>query len=376
MWQALRLKVSTTWVVLGLIGGAVVLAYAVSPGEKGWKLVRQVGAVRMVLVDLDRASDIGTYVAAKDGLCATTSGVCGVYFWVDPQLVYTNLIDAPEAQTDAMRASYWVNTHTKYETFRVDCRVFATWPRTDLEPPFTERRCLNAASRGSPAASTATSKPSGGTPEGFTTGETIGTDERMRSARIGTTGNGQHYAIRLDGDRVVGELWRAGTDPFKTKRPVDALIGALVSKAATVACTTDSMSDDRSCVLVLTNFDIALHFVGRETFPEVPATICLVEHDYPAKVGAVRINKMPPVTTNTKCFQPEQTREIWENLKIGNRISTRTYRWPDRVARDAGGEIRAWYGDALALTRYLYSGAAEKLPYGTAKQRRAGGGEE
>lgn len=93
---------------------------AASAGE-GWKLVRSIGMVNIVVVKKERVKDRDLYRYAIAGVCGIKD-LCKVLFWADESLTPTKF-PMTDAQVEAQVASWVRNAHTGHKKFLWSCNI-------------------------------------------------------------------------------------------------------------------------------------------------------------------------------------------------------------------------------------------------------------
>lgn len=89
-----------------------------------------------------------------------------------------------------------------------------------------------------------------------------------------------------------------------------------------IDCRVDAMNDKRKC-----SFDARKgHVFVYYGFSASPQSVCISGHDFPGRRGQIRVGANPPVTTDTEGCVSAGT--ILGQLKTGQQVSTRSYRWP------------------------------------------------
>lgn len=113
----------------------------------------------------------------------------------------------------------------------------------------------------------------------------------------------------------------------------------------TVACRVDAISDQRKCNL--TNADRAIIVVFGTA--KTAQSVCIVQHDFPGRVGALRVDKNPAITTDENgCVSGSFAKQ----LLTGREVTTRSVKWPYDYNVDETGLIGA-YGEAEALMQFI-----------------------
>jgi len=111
-------------VVLGMTGVVVYFASggnsstsgsAVSHRDGGWRQVRTVGQIQMVVVDASLWRDKDVYRRAANAVCRDQHNFCKVLFWSDASLVPTAM-PMTDAQARAMKADWVFNGRTGWKS--------------------------------------------------------------------------------------------------------------------------------------------------------------------------------------------------------------------------------------------------------------------
>ncbi|MBL79580.1 MAG: hypothetical protein CMH70_06065 [Nitrosomonadaceae bacterium] len=106
---------------------AIQSAQKLHSGE-GWRVVRSVELgktgkyVHMVLVDLNRDTDIAVYGAARIKICRNESEFCRIRFWNEERYI-PNSLSFTKNQYKALRAEYTFNREGGIQQMRYACTV-------------------------------------------------------------------------------------------------------------------------------------------------------------------------------------------------------------------------------------------------------------
>ena len=156
-------------------------------------------------------------------------------------------------------------------------------------------------------------------------GETVSTEVLIGTPTVirrGHTPSGNSYAIYADGSASVKSL-------------TDWSIG----------CGKDKMSDKRECTL--TNGDASLFIDYRAS--SSPQSICVLSHDFPGRVGAIRAGANAAVDTNGDgCVEGNFIKQ----LLGASEVTTRAVKWPYDSNRDVT-KPTAGLKDAMDLIAYI-----------------------
>lgn len=94
----------------------------------GWRVIRSVELgktrkyVHMVLIDLDRDTDIAVYGAALKKICRSEPDFCRVRFWNEKRYI-PNSVSFTKEQYKALRAEYTFNREGGIQQMRYACTV-------------------------------------------------------------------------------------------------------------------------------------------------------------------------------------------------------------------------------------------------------------
>lgn len=113
-----------------------------------------------------------------------------------------------------------------------------------------------------------------------------------------------------------------------------------------VSCSKDAITDVKSCEI--TNF--GTHIFISLTASLSISDICILNHDFPGRAGAIRVDTNRAFQTDTDgCLRSPA---LLAQLRSGSKVTTRRIQWPDDYPRDASGNLSG-LDDAIALLRYV-----------------------
>lgn len=105
------------------------------------------------------------------------------------------------------------------------------------------------------------------------------------------------------------------------------------------------MTDKRGCTLK--GYD--LHLFVSFSSAMMPQWICLTEHDFPGRTGAIRIDQDAAITTDKDGCIPGRH---LSRLSAGKKITTRAVKWPYDYYRDKEGPLDG-LADAISLASFI-----------------------
>ena len=117
-------------------------------------------------------------------------------------------------------------------------------------------------------------------------------------------------------------------------------------------CSPDAMTDRTKCELSGPSYQGArvLVWFGYSSHPE---TVCIVSHDFPGRVGQIRVDQNAPVTTGEDgCVAANK---LLAQLQAGTKLTVRYYEWPNDWAVDQVGNL-AGFNKALDVVARVRSG--------------------
>jgi hypothetical protein len=95
---------------------------------EGWRVVRSVELaqtgkyIHMVLVDLDRDTDLSLYGAARIKICRSQTDFCRIRFWNEERYI-PNSVSFTKNQYKTLRAEYTFNRKGGIQQMRYACTV-------------------------------------------------------------------------------------------------------------------------------------------------------------------------------------------------------------------------------------------------------------
>ncbi len=168
--------------------------------------------------------------------------------------------------------------------------------------------------------------------------------------------------------RIADNPWQAGeTKSYETAIGVTSVVrkgktpsgstysyysdgsGSLTNGAASwsFSCKTDKINDQKKCEITNRHADL---FINYGSSPS-PRWICSLQHDFPGRTGAIRVDSNPAMTTDTDGCVPG-TRIA--QLVSGNSITIRSVKWPYDYDRDSTGPLTG-LKDVMDLVSYIRS---------------------
>lgn len=105
----------------GLVAAGLSAA-AAAQGAPGWRHLRTIGMIDMVVVDKAREKEKDIYRLAFSQVCGRKPDFCKVMFWADERLVPTRM-PMTDAQADALRANFTINSRTGTRSILWNCVV-------------------------------------------------------------------------------------------------------------------------------------------------------------------------------------------------------------------------------------------------------------
>lgn len=147
--------------------------------------------------------------------------------------------------------------------------------------------------------------------------------------REGLTPKGNYYRYFRDGSGHVS--------PSSTSS---------IDEQWSVSCSQDAITDVKSCQI--TNF--GTHIFISLTASLSISDICILNHDFPGRAGAIRVDSNRAFQTDTEgCLRSPA---LLAQLRSGSKVTTRRIQWPDDYPRDASGDLGS-LDDAIALLSYV-----------------------
>lgn len=96
-------------------------------------------------------------------------------------------------------------------------------------------------------------------------------------------------------------------------------------------CETDKITDARRCFLEDYEAGIFVMYTGLGK----PRTACVYQHDFPGRVGALRVDENKPITTNVNgCIRGSNLDRFLAQMRNGSTTVARSVRWPYDYNRD------------------------------------------
>ncbi len=108
--------------VSAFLVGICVSGGAAAQSGDGWRHVRTIGMIDMVVVDAKYAKDKDKYRTAVAGVCKSKPSFCKVLVWNNERLVPTAM-PMTGAQAAALRANWTYNGKTGVRSFLVACDI-------------------------------------------------------------------------------------------------------------------------------------------------------------------------------------------------------------------------------------------------------------
>lgn len=145
--------------------------------------------------------------------------------------------------------------------------------------------------------------------------------------RQGTTRDGWVYTYYQDGS--------ASVEPRKDS----------VMEGWSIHCLNDAMTDKRKCSIRSSSARLEVSYIGSKT----PTSVCIIGHDFPGKVGAVRIDQSEPISTNQQgCLAGS----IATKIAKSKTFTTRHVEWPYDETNDKQSSS-AGLASAMELMAFL-----------------------
>lgn len=157
---------------------------------------------------------------------------------------------------------------------------------------------------------------------------------------------------------LQGQFYRSGTTPTGNGYTIfpDGSGGVETPVAKwTVACRKDKISDATKCKI--SNYDRNLFIdFGNGSAPK---WVCVISHDFPGRVGAIRVDDKPARTTDEDgCVSGA----YMSQLLAGSSVTTRAVKWPYDYGVDDTGSLDG-LAAAIALMKFINSNLA-KMNFG------------
>ncbi len=146
--------------------------------------------------------------------------------------------------------------------------------------------------------------------------------------RTGVTENGFTYTIYPDGSAGLR-------------------LGQNAVAEWSIDCSKDKMSDQRNCTVTSSKNNIQIMYGPAG----VAKQICIIDHDFPNRLGAIRIDNEEPISTDTDgCISGK-----FENkLTQASSVTTRSVKWPYDHHRDRKNPLKG-LKTAIGLKDYVLS---------------------
>ncbi len=123
--------------------------------------------------------------------------------------------------------------------------------------------------------------------------------------------------------------------------------GSVTNGAASwsLSCKVDKISDQKKCEITNHHADL---FINYGSSPS-PRWICSIQHDFPGRTGAIRVDGNKAMTTDTDGCVPGS--RISQFL-AGKSVTVRSVKWPYDYDRDSTGPLTG-LKDAMDLVTHI-----------------------
>jgi hypothetical protein len=182
----------------------------------------------------------------------------------------------------------------------------------------------------------------------------VATDANAATAQGTQFGNGWQSNERLYPAKPQSETgpYRQGTTPDNwTYRYFQDGSGSVeptsdaVMEGWSIGCHDDAMTDIRKCNIRSSKGRLSISYQGSKT----PSWVCIIGHDYPGRVGALRIDQTDPVSTDEDgCLPGEYAAKIAK----AKTFTTRHVEWPYDETNDLQSPSTG-LGSAISLLAFL-----------------------
>ena len=99
-----------------------------------------------------------------------------------------------------------------------------------------------------------------------------------------------------------------------------------------IGCKTDKITDKRRCSITSYEAKITVHYTGSGK----PRYACVYMHDFPGRVGALRVDQNNPIKTNVEgCISGSNLHRFLAQMRNGSTTVARAVHWPYDYNRDA-----------------------------------------
>jgi len=117
------------------------------------------------------------------------------------------------------------------------------------------------------------------------------------------------------------------------------------------SCKTDKITDKSSCTLTSNDAKIIVIYTGSGK----PRGACAFGHDFPGRVGALRVDQNKPIRTNVDgCISGSNLHRFLAQMRNGSTTVARAVEWPYDYNRDTTADNSKrpvwglWCGEAFA----------------------------
>lgn len=122
-----------------------------------------------------------------------------------------------------------------------------------------------------------------------------------------------------------------------------------------IGCETDKITDERRCSITSYDAGILVGYTGQGE----PRFACVVKHDFPGRVGALRVDRNEPIITNREgCIAGGKLRRFLAQMRSGSSTVARSVQWPYDYNRDATADDTPLFRYAEELLRFGVRNAA------------------
>ena len=122
-------------------------------------------------------------------------------------------------------------------------------------------------------------------------------------------------------------------------------------------CTTDKITDKSSCTLTSYDADIIVIYTGSGK----PRSACAFQHDFPGRVGALRVDQNKPIRTNVDgCIRGSNLHRFLAQMRNGSTTVARAVEWPYDYSRDTTADDTPSFKYAEELLLFLIRNLARQ----------------
>jgi len=156
----------------------------------------------------------------------------------------------------------------------------------------------------------------------------------------------------MSGERVVmhaGKIEEIGTN-YWFFSDGSGNVGDDILEGWITECETDKITDERRCSLHSYQAGITVYYTGLGK----PRYACVDAHDFPGRVGALRVDQNKPIRTNVDgCIRGSNLHRFLAQMRNGSTTVARAVEWPYDYNRDATADDTPSFRYAEELLLFL-----------------------